>query len=354
MDDWQSVFLRWINSARAISYSIKASRFENDRVAKWKESFTPRNDSDTNSNSDIQKKHKIAGSISEKNKFSLNSSSFNAAKYLETRTDFLSSVESEISGKEKDIYIEEKNEHSTTEKIQSLTLIQMMNAGMHLGHSKTTLSHYFRQYVLGIRHGIAIIDLDKTLASLRRACQVAYEISKLGGIILLVGTRPTYSGLVERVAREIGIFFISTEWKNGLLTNAKRTLKVATSSDAVLFTPLRPIDELGPLAQQALLKSSVQDTVENRYTNNEPTSTPSQVTLPDLVIVIDGPTNSKAFEECHSVLIPTIGIIDSNFDPTLCTYPIPANDDSIASVDFVLSILANSIKDGRSRTFPQS
>ncbi|KGG51587.1 30S ribosomal protein S2-like protein [Mitosporidium daphniae] len=297
------------------------------------------------------------------------SNSFKAIKYLETRNNFLSTIESEISGTDLTpstgsltSSLACNSGEAPVKDVQLLTLEQMMNAGMHLGHSKATLAPNFRQYSLGVRHGIVIIDLDKTLAALRRAAQVAYEIAKLGGIILLVGTRPTYVHLVEQIARSLNIFFISGEWTNGLLTNAKRTLKEATSSDAVLFTPPGPSEELGPLAQRSIMESGSfsqlpsgmfkEQQLHRNSSYNNYVSTPSQVSLPDLVIVVDGPTNVKAFEECNAVLIPTIGIIDSNFDASLCTYPIPANDDSIASVDFVLSSLASAIKNGRDCTFP--
>ena len=299
-----------------------------------------------------------------------NSSSFKAVKYLETQSTFLSTIESEISGtnmpspshSSSTLPLTRGGEEKSTGDMQAFTLEQMMNAGMHLGHSKTTLAPHFRQYSLGVRHGIVIIDLDKTLAALRRAAQVAYEIAKLGGIILLVGTRPLYVELVERVARSLDIFFIASEWKNGLLTNAKRTLKEATNTDAVLFTPPGSAEELGPLAQRSIMENGSFSQLPgvafrekpNHTSHNSYASIPSQVSLPDLVIVLDGPTNAKAFEECNAVLIPTIGIIDSNFDASLCTYPIPANDDSVASVDFVLSILASAIKSGRDRTFPNS
>lgn len=157
------------------------------------------------------------------------------------------------------------------------------------------------RYIFGIREGIHIISLEVTAAHLRRAAKVVTEVSKRGGLVLFVGTRNDQDRSVVKAAQLAKGYHLFDRWIPGSITNGQQILgncgmKVVDELD-------RDMPEFqGQLVDRAVLR-------------------------PDLVVCLNPLENYVCLHECSLNHIPTIGIIDTNADPTWVTYPIPANDD---------------------------
>ncbi|KAG8720018.1 37S ribosomal protein, mitochondrial [Ceratobasidium sp. 394] len=179
-----------------------------------------------------------------------------------------------------------------------LTMSALVAAGAHLGSSSTSTRPTFLPYAYGQRAGITIIDLDITLPLLRRASNVVREVAKNSGLILFVGTNESLAPCVRKAAQRLGSqgFHVGTTWKPGTLTNAWE-----------LF------------GSETMMKLN---------------------TVPDLVVFLNPLQNLHAIRECAISRVPTIGIIDSDVDPRVVMYPIPANDDSVRTAELIVGMLS--------------
>ena len=188
------------------------------------------------------------------------------------------------------------------------TISALIAAGAHLGHSRSLLNPNFMPYVYGNRAGISIIDLDQTLPLLRRAANVTRAIAQRGGSVLFLGTRPDLRPVVEKSASRLGEtqgFYVGERWLPGTLTNRMQSF--------------------GP------------DVVRNLDI------------VPDLVVLLNPLANMNAIRECAISHVPTIGIVDTNADPRIVMYPIPANDESTRTAELIAGVLSLAGQEGKVR-----
>ncbi|CAI2172384.1 1699_t:CDS:2 [Funneliformis geosporum] len=190
-----------------------------------------------------------------------------------------------------------------------LTLSSLLTANLHLGHSTSLWNPKTSPFIFGIRHGINIINLDYTLIYLRRACKAIKEISYNDGIILFINTRGGgFSNCVITAARRCNQYQLTTRWLPGTITNSQQILGT-------------------------LIPKKEQDVI-------------SKVFKPDLIVLLNPSENEIVLEEAKQGNIPTIGIIDTDFDPNKVTWPIPANDDSVRGIELLVGVLSVAAKDG--------
>jgi small subunit ribosomal protein S2 len=184
------------------------------------------------------------------------------------------------------------------------TISALVAAGAHMGHSSSLMNPNFMPYAYGTRAGITIIDMDTTLPLLRRAAALVRAVAKNDGTILFVGTRPDLRGAVRQAASRLGSqgFHVGERWLPGTLTNKVEMF----GADAVKRTRI----------------------------------------VPDLVVFLNPLANVNAIRECAIEHVPTIGIIDSNVDPRLVMYPIPANDESTRTAELVAGVLSVAGREG--------
>lgn len=176
-----------------------------------------------------------------------------------------------------------------------------MAAQAHLGHA-TSLWHPGNQrYIFGIRQGIHIISLDIIAAHLRRACKVVAEVCERGGLVLFVGNRPGQQNSVVTAAKLAGGCHLFDRWVPGSITNGQQIL--------------------------GRCKMKVVDELDRELPGGERLLNGKAVLKPDLVVCFNLLENYILLHECRSNCIPTIGIVDTDVNPTWVTYPIPANDD---------------------------
>lgn len=196
--------------------------------------------------------------------------------------------------------------HSLHRPIQptQLTLSALLAAGAHLGHSKSIMNPNFIPYAYGVRAGVTIIDLDHTLPALRRAAKLVRSVAANDGSIVFVGTRPDLASAVRKAAgrMESQGYHVADRWLPGTLTN-----------------------KVQMFGAQAVLDQRV---------------------VPDLVIFLNPLQNMAAIRECAMEHVPTVGIVDSNVDPRIVMYPIPANDESTRTAELIAGVLSVAGREG--------
>lgn len=182
-----------------------------------------------------------------------------------------------------------------------ITLELLLASQSHLGHATSLWNPANSRYIFGIREGIHIISLDVTAAHLRRACAVVKNVTYRGGVVLFVGTRTGQNRAVVKAAEMAGGCHLFDRWIPGSITNGEQILgncpvKVVDQFDRDIRASEEEVAKLGALK-------------------------------PDLVVCLNPLENYIMLHECGLNNIPTIGVIDTDANPTWVTYPIPANDD---------------------------
>ena len=231
--------------------------------------------------------------------------------------------------------VEIKNEEANEE------LTRFIEAGIHVGHPKRKRHPQMRQFIYGTRNNIEIIDVVKTKEQLEVASEFLRKIAQAKGTVLFVGTRPGIRERVQKAAEELGMPFITTRWVGGMLTNLSVISKRIKDMEE-----LRRIMSTGEIdkfpKKERLRKERELRKFQKLYGW---VRTISQ--LPQALVIFDVAHEDVATEESNKVGIPTIGIVDTDANPTKVTYAIPANDDALSSVDFILERLKEAFKQGR-------
>jgi small subunit ribosomal protein S2 len=232
--------------------------------------------------------------------------------------------------------------------LESFSVATLLRANVHLGHSVRAAHRHMLPYVAGERHGVHVIDLEQTQAALRRAVNVVREVAARGGIIVFVGTRPALADVVVAAAGRCAQYHVIHTWVPGTLTNMGETVgrrrrlaptHMATTTATGGATDAR--DEEGDAAGAGGLE-------EDSPSDGALVAQALQATAarPDLLLLFDPMLNDIALREAVRCHVPTIGLADTNADPRRFTYAIPANDDSVLSVAYIASILANAALEG--------
>lgn len=206
---------------------------------------------------------------------------------------------------------------------EDVTLEMLMAAQTHIGHNTSLWKPANARYIEGARAGVHIISLETTASHLRRAARVVEEVAYRGGTILFVGTRRGQMPIVVRSAEIAGACHLFQKWMPGTITNRDVMLRAGR---------LRMVD--------------LNDNDVPAFDEHLQICRPVQ---PDLVICLNPLENYPMLAECGLALVPTIGIIDTDADPTWVTYQIPANDDSLRSVTLISAALAAAGRRGQGR-----
>jgi small subunit ribosomal protein S2 len=222
----------------------------------------------------------------------------------------------------------------------NITPKDLLDAGVHLGHQTRRWNPRSKPYVFGHRQGITIIDLEKTHALLAKAVAFVEEVVGRGEDVLLVGTKRQAQEIIREAAGATGMPFVTTRWMGGTLTNFE-TIKKSLAK----FRKYQQMETDGELAKLPKKEESAIKREMARMTRNFDGIT-NVVQLPGAVFVIDVSYEEIAVREANRMNIPSLGLVDTNSDPTLLTHPIPGNDDAAKAVRLVVEQITAAIQQG--------
>jgi len=210
-----------------------------------------------------------------------------------------------------------------------ISLEELLKNGSHFGHNKKRWNPKMEKFIYGEKNGTHILDLRKSLPLIENALKFAFESAKNKKKFLFVSTKKQHSELVENIAKETGNFYVNFRWLGGMITNwntVKNSINTLNSYESILSSEdtVFTKKELSDIEKKkARLEKTLGGIVEMKST-------------PDVLFIIDTNREHIAVLEAKKLGIPIIGIVDTNCDPDLIDYPIPANDDGVKSVQFIL------------------
>ena len=226
--------------------------------------------------------------------------------------------------------------------IPNITIEQLLEAGVHLGHKTLRWNPKMKKYIFGKRDSIHIIDLTQTLELINIALEKVFSTISSGGKILFISTKKQASEAIAELAKETDQYYVNYRWLGGMLTNwgtisnsikKLNKINVDLSSENRGFTKKELLKMSG---QRDKLQRSLGGIVEMKK-------------VPDLVFIIDTNYESLAIKESIKLGIPIVAILDTNSNPEGIDFPIPGNDDARRSIDLYCNLLKqtinNAIKD---------
>ncbi len=219
----------------------------------------------------------------------------------------------------------------------------LLEAGVHFGHQRRRWNPKMKQYIFAQRNGIHIIDLQKTLKMLERACSYVFDVAAEGKKILMVGTKKQAQDTIASEARRSGSYYVTTRWLGGTLTNF-RTIQ-SRIDYLVRLETAQAKGEFGRLPKKEALKLEESIARLNKYLGGIKEMTQ----MPGALFVVDIGKEAIAVSEARRMGVPIVALVDSDCDPDLVDYPIPGNDDAIRSIRLITSRIADAIIEGNRR-----
>jgi small subunit ribosomal protein S2 len=227
--------------------------------------------------------------------------------------------------------------------VPSVTMRELLEAGVHFGHQTRRWNPKMRRFIFGERGGIYIIDLQQTSELLDEASQYLQNIGERNGSVLFVGTKKQCQDAVETNARRTGQPYVNHRWLGGLLTNyrtiqerigALHELRRQKSEGQLDLLPAK--ERQVALSELEKLETNLGGVADTRK-------------LPDAVVVIDMKKEALAVREARRLNIPVVGLVDTNCDPDEADFVIPGNDDAIRSTSLIVRVLADAVAEGRNK-----
>ncbi len=228
----------------------------------------------------------------------------------------------------------------------SVSMRQMLEAGVHFGHQTRYWNPKMGQYIFGARNKIHIINLEKTLPMLEEALTYVRRLAANKGNILFVGTKRQARDIVREEAIRAGSPFVDHRWLGGMLTNFK-TVKQSIKRLNELQTTLA--DENNGYSKKELL--DIQREVEKLERSLG--GIKDMGGLPDAIFVIDTGYQKGTIVEAQKLGIPVIGVVDTNNSPEGIDYVVPGNDDSSRAIRLYARSVADAILEGRSQAITE-
>ena len=219
-------------------------------------------------------------------------------------------------------------------------LADLINAGSHFGHLTRRWNPKMKPYIFMERNGIHIIDLKKTQDLLEVACSAISKVVSEGKRVLFVGTKKQASQVIEDEARRCGQFFVADRWLGGMLTNFSTIRKSVKR-----LTNIEKMESDGTYDKITKKETLVLDR-EKEKLHNVLSGVVEMTRLPGALFVVDIKKEEIAVKEAKRLGVPVFAIVDTNCDPMVVDYPIPANDDAIKSIQLITKLIADAIIEG--------
>lgn len=225
--------------------------------------------------------------------------------------------------------------------MSSVTMKELLEAGVHFGHETKRWDPKMKPYIFGARNGIYIIDLQKTVQLFKEAYQFIREVVSRGEYILFVGTKKQAQETIFEQANRCGMFYVNHRWLGGMLTNfqtIKRSIdrlnKLEAMKNEEIYNLLPKKEVLELEKERARLEKSLGG-IKNMNR------------LPGAIFVVDPKKEKIAVYEARKIGIPSIGIVDTNCDPDDVDYVVPGNDDAIRAIQLFASKIADAVIEGK-------
>jgi len=222
----------------------------------------------------------------------------------------------------------------------------LLGTGAHFGHVTRKWDPNFKPYILLEKNGVHIINLDSTIESIEKACSFVRDVVSKNGEILFVGTKKQAQDIVQQEADRCSMFYIVERWLGGTLTNFS-TIKKSIKR-------LKMLEKEGSNLYENMTKK------ETQMLNREKVKLADQHRgikdmrrLPDALVIVDAQYEDTAIREASRLEIPVIAIVDTNTNPNKVDYPIPANDDSMRTIQLIISAIADTIVETREKSSDQ-
>jgi small subunit ribosomal protein S2 len=219
---------------------------------------------------------------------------------------------------------------------------QLLEAGVHFGHLKSKWNPNMAPYIFMERNGIHVIDLNKTLVKLEEAAAALKQIAKSGKKILFVATKKQAKEIVSETVKKVNMPYVTERWPGGMLTN------FATIRKAV--KKMATIDKMASDGTYETIskKEKLTITREREKLEIQFGSITDMSRLPAALFIIDISKEHIAVAEARRLNIPTFAIVDTNSNPNLVDYPIPANDDAAKAISLIMNVIVGAVQEGLS------
>ncbi len=228
-------------------------------------------------------------------------------------------------------------------KIPTVTIQQLLEAGVHLGHKTLRWNPKMKKYIFGKRDSIHIIDLTQTLELVNVALEKVFNTIANNGKILFISTKKQASEAIAELAKTTNQYYVNHRWLGGMLTNWDTISKSIKKLDTI---NLHLTSENRGFTKKELLKMSVQRDKLQRSLGG----IAQMKKVPDLVFIIDTNYESLAIKESIKLSIPIVAILDTNSNPDGIDFPIPGNDDARRSIDLYCELLRETIENAKKET----
>lgn len=232
----------------------------------------------------------------------------------------------------------ETKKTATKAKAVDPVLKQLLESGAHFGHRKDRWNPKMKPYIYGVRGGVHIIDLTKSLDQLNDAEKFIEATTKVGGKVLFVGTKRQAQPIIEKAAKESGMPYVVNRWLGGMLTNLE-TIQSRVSKLKKLENESSEGKLTGTKKERAEKEREIEHLTKIFAGIAEMTETPSAVFVTDILV------DDIAVAEANKLGVPVVAICDTNTNPENIAYPIASNDDAVKAI----SLITNRISDAARR-----
>lgn len=217
---------------------------------------------------------------------------------------------------------------------------QLLDAGVHFGHLRRKWNPNMAPYIFGEKKGIHIIDLNKTAAKLDEAASAMKNVARSGKRVLFVATKKQAKDIVTDKVKATGMPYVTERWSGGMLTNfgtIRRAIKKMASIDRMktdgTFDHLSKRERLQVMRQREKMEKNLGSIAD-------------LTRLPSALFVVDIVKEHIAVAEARKLNIPVFAMVDTNSDPTLVDFPIPANDDATKSIELIVDVMVQAVNEG--------
>jgi small subunit ribosomal protein S2 len=217
----------------------------------------------------------------------------------------------------------------------------LLEAGVHFGHQTRRWNPQMKKFIFMERNGIYIIDLQKTLKCIQDARASIERVVRAGGHVLFVATKKQAKPIVVEEAARCGMYYVTERWLGGMLTNFK-----------TIRTSIKRLHDLDRMATDGTFEKLAKKEVSRLQRERERlqfafAGIKEMPGLPALVFVIDTKREKIAVSEAHRLGVPIVGVVDTNCDPTVISFPIPGNDDAIRAIRLFTRMVADTVLESR-------